>query len=114
MEKIWYAKERNANKNNRLEFWIMNFDYIDGSDVIAKLFCRKYGMKADPKLEGIYFSIIKLHGDSKEYELLWHEDLGNVVYSNKQDERSNSQLEKELSVIIDELNILMEKSEAKD
>lgn len=113
MEKVRYVKHINCD-NGKIEFLLVNFDYIDGSDVIAKLFCRKYGMKADPKLEGIYFSIIKLHGDSKEYELLWHEDLGNSISSINQDERSNSQLEKELSVIIDELNILLEKSETKD
>lgn len=102
--KIDFKKHQNANKSNRVEFWIINFEYFDGIDLIAKLFNKYYGMKADEKINGVYFSLIRLHSKDDEYELLWHEDMGNIVYTNKQDENSINQLEERLKRIIDTLN----------
>lgn len=61
-------------------------------------------MISDKKIDGIYYSIIKLHNDSDEYNLIWHEDVGNYIFSLKQDEKSILQLEQRLKFIIAELN----------
>lgn len=45
-------------------------------------------MLSDEKIDGMYYSIIKLHNDSTEYDLIWHEDVGNYIFSLKQDETS--------------------------
>lgn len=47
----------------------MNFDYFDGNDLVAKLFGQEYQMISDEKIDGMYYSIIKLHKDSTEYDL---------------------------------------------
>lgn len=39
---VTYSKHMNEEKK-RLEFWLINWDYIDGSDYLAKLFCEEYG-----------------------------------------------------------------------
>ena len=38
------------------------------------------------------------------YELLWHEDFGNIVYSVKQDMEAIDALEKKLKVVLKILN----------
>ena len=101
---VSYNKHVNINKDNRVEFWLVNFDYIDGSDYLAKLFCEQYRMQAEDKLDGIWFSIIRLYSNDDIYELLWDEDIGNTVYSINQDESSIDKLEVRLNHILDELN----------
>lgn len=101
---IQVVKHINKEQNNRVEFLLVNFDYFDGNDLIAKLFGKEYQMAADKKIEGIYFSIIKLHKDSDEYVLMWHEDIGNYIFSLKQDEVSINILEQRLGVIVSKLN----------
>ena len=99
-----YEKHFNINKENRIEFWITNFDYFDGIDYLAKQFCEKYQMRADKKFEGIFFDFIKLHADNVEYVLMWHEDIGTLIYNSNQDKCNTTQLETQLSAIIQEIN----------
>ncbi|MCD7947394.1 MAG: hypothetical protein LUG13_03735 [Oscillospiraceae bacterium] len=98
-------KHKNIN-NGKIEFILVNFEYYDGNDLISKIFCEKYKMFADEKIDGIYFSVIKLHSeDGKvDYELLWHEDVGNSIISIQQDEKSLLLLEQRLAVVSDVLN----------
>ena len=58
LNKISYERYVNENKGNRVEFRLTNFDYYDGIDYLAKLFCEKYSMRADEKVEGIFFDFI--------------------------------------------------------
>lgn len=101
---VRYVRHINQDKENRVEFLLVNFDYIDGSEHLARMFCEQYEMQAEDKLDGIWFSIIKLHSKDITYELLWHEDIGNVIYSAKQDEASIAELEMRLKHILEELN----------
>ena len=87
-----------------MEYLFINFDYFDGNDIIAKLFVQEYQMISDEKIDGIYYSIIKLHKDSAEYDLIWHEDVGNCIFSLQQDELSINELEQRLEVIVKKLN----------
>lgn len=61
-------------------------------------------MKPDEKMDGIHFTIIKLRSEEGDYDLMWHEDMGNIIYSIKQDEKSIKILEKRLTVIVEQLN----------
>ena len=76
---VTYKKHINVDKENRTEFLLVNWDYEDGSDYLAKIFCKEFGMSAEEKVDYIYFSVIKLHLDKINYELLWHEDFGNMI-----------------------------------
>lgn len=82
----------------------MNFDFFNGNDLVAKFFCEEYQMLSDEKLDGIYYSIIKLYKDSTEYDLIWHEDVGNYIFCLKQDEASSVELENRLEFIVSKLN----------
>lgn len=42
---IQAAKHINVDENNRIEYLFVNFDYLDGNDLIAKLFEKEYQMK---------------------------------------------------------------------
>ena len=99
--KVTYKKYIGEEKT---EFLLLNFDYEDGNDYIAKIFCEKYGMVADQKKDFIYYSVLDLHTNNKTYELLWHEDIGNSIYSIEQDVGTINALEKELKIVIDILN----------
>ena len=101
---IQVVKHINNEQNNRVEYLFVNFDYFDGNDLIAKLFGKEYHMISDEKIDGIYFSVIKLHKGSTEYVLMWHEDVGNYIFSVQQDERSIHELEQRLDVIVSKLN----------
>lgn len=61
-------------------------------------------MSAEEKVDYIYFSVIKLHLDKITYELMWHEDFGNVIYSVEQDEKIVDTLEQRLRVVLSILN----------
>ena len=91
-------------EKNEVDFMLVNFDYINGIDIIAELLCRKFNMHAKEKIEGIWFSIIKVYDDSVDYDLIWHEDVGNYITCSKQDEETLSQLESRLEIILREIN----------
>ena len=61
--------------------------------------------KVEEKKDCIWFSIIKLCKKNTCYELLWHEDIGNIIYSLEQDEDIVNELELRLQKVLDVLNI---------
>ena len=105
MKRVIYKKVINENKENRTEFLLINFDYEDGNDYLAKIFNKEFNMKVEEKKDYIWFSIIKLCKKNTCYELLWHEDIGNIVYSLEQDEDTVNELELRLQKVLDVLNI---------
>lgn len=105
MKRVMYKKVINENKENRTEFLLINFDYEDGNDYLAKIFNKKFNMKVEEKKDYIWFSIIKLCEKNTCYELLWHEDIGNIIYSVEQDEDTVNELELRLQKVLDVLNI---------
>ena len=105
MKKVIYKKVINENKENRTEFLLINFDYEDGNDYLAKIFNKEFNMKVEEKKDYIWFSVIKLCKKNTCYELLWHEDIGNIIYSLEQDEDTVNELELRLEKVLDVLNI---------
>ncbi|ASG28820.1 AraC family transcriptional regulator [Fusobacterium nucleatum] len=105
MKRVIYKKVINENKENRTEFLLINFDYEDGNDYLAKIFNKEFNMKVEEKKDYIWFSIIKLCKKNTCYELLWHEDIGNIIYSLEQDEDTVNELELRLQKVLDVLNI---------
>ena len=105
MKRVIYKKVINENKENRTEFWLINFDYEDGNDYLAKIFNKEFNMKVEEKKDYIWFSIITLCKKNTCYALLWHEDIGNIIYSLEQDEDTVNELELRLQKVLDVLNI---------
>ena len=105
MKRVTYKKVINENKENRTEFLLINFDYEDGNDYLAKIFNKEFNMKVEEKKDYIWFTIIKLCKKNTCYELLWHEDIGNIIYSLKQDEDTVNELELRLQKVLDVVNI---------
>lgn len=105
MKRVMYKKVINENKENRAEFLLINFDYEDGNDYLAKIFNKEFNMKVEKKKDYIWFSITKLCEKNTCYELLWHEDIGNIIYSLEQDEDTVNELELRLQKVLDVLNI---------
>ena len=105
MKRVMYKKVINENKENRTEFLLINFDYEDGNDYLAKIFNKEFNMRVEEKKDYIWFSIIKLCEKNTCYELLWHEDIGNIIYSFEQDEDIVNELELRLQKVLDILNI---------
>jgi len=105
MKRVIYKKVINENKENRTEFLLINFDYEDGNDYLAKIFNKEFNMKVEEKKDYIWFSVIKLCKKNTCYELLWHEDIGNIIYSLEQDEDTVNELELRLQKVLDVLNI---------
>ncbi len=105
MKRVMYKKVINENKENRTEILLINFDYEDGNDYLAKIFNKEFNMKVEEKKDYIWFSITKLCEKNTCYELLWHEDIGNIIYSLEQDEDTVNELELRLQKVLDVLNI---------
>lgn len=101
---VTYKKHINVDKDNRVEFLLINWDYVDGSDYLAKIFCKEFSMSVEEKVDNIFFSVIKLHSDKGNYELMWHEDFGNMIYSIEQEEAVVDTLEQRLKVALSILN----------
>lgn len=100
---VTYTKHINTH-NNRVEFLIINYDYIDGNDYLAKLFAEKYGFIAEEKIDGWWYSIIRMHLNDCIYELLWHEDTGNAIYCLNQTGEENHILQQRLDGVLSILN----------
>ena len=105
MKRVMYKKVINENKEKRTEFLLINFDYEDGNDYLAKIFNKEFNMRVEEKKDYIWFSIIKLCEKNTCYELLWHEDIGNIIYSLEQDEDTVNELELRLQKVLDVVNI---------
>ena len=105
MKRVIYKKVINENKENRTEFLLINFDYEDGNDYLAKIFNKEFNMRVEEKKDYIWLSIIKLCEKNTCYELLWHEDIGNIIYSLEQDKDTVNELELRLQKVLDILNI---------
>ena len=105
MKRVIYKKVINENKENRTEFLLINFDYEDGNDYLAKIFNKEFNMKVEEKKDYIWFNIIELCEKNTCYELLWHEDIGNIIYSLEQDEDTVNELELRLQKVLDVVNI---------
>lgn len=103
--KVGFLKHINVSKAGRVEFWLTNFDYIDGNKYLAKMFCDEFEMSIKETIDGIYFNTITLNTHYGLYQLLWHEDIGNVVYSEKQDTDVINKLEEQLGQIVAKLNL---------
>lgn len=101
---VSYRKYINTDENDRIEFLMINFDFFDGNDLLAKLFGENYDMVEDTKIDGIHYSIIKLYSESTEYNLVWHEDIGNYLYSTQQDNVTLDLLEYRLRSIVIKIN----------
>lgn len=104
--------KRSIAPNHRTEFLLVNFDFIDGSDLLAKLFCKAYNMRVEEKFDGIWFHTIHLKSNDADYELLWHEDTGNAICSLEDKTEGTEVLEKRLGVVLERLNRLLQKSKS--
>ena len=102
--KIAYKKHINTEKDNRVEFLLVNYDYIDGNDYLARLFQEEYGFIVDDKIDGWWYNIIRIHLSSSTYEMVWHEDTGNEIYSLCQTKEENEILQQRLEKVLDILN----------
>ena len=102
--KVTYKKSINTEKGNRIEFLLINYDYIDGNDYLAKLFFEEYGFTVKKKIDGLWYNIIRICLDNSIYELLWHEDTGNELYSLNQTKEENEMLQQRLEKILCILN----------
>jgi hypothetical protein len=101
---IRIVRHINSDENDRVEFLFVNYDYFDGNELVAKLLFQEFGMLVDERIDGIFYSIIKLHKGSKEYNLIWHEDVGNYIFVTQKDEHSINELERWLEIIVSKLN----------
>lgn len=110
---VTYKKYINTEKDNRVEFLLINYDYIDGSDYLARLFFEEYGFIVEKKIDGLWYSIICIHLENSTYELLWHEDTGNEIYCLNQTEEENEMLQRRLEEVLYVLNNRIKKKEIK-
>ena len=60
---IQAVKHVNKEESNRIEYLFVNFDFFDGNDLVAKIFCEEYQLVSDEKIDAMYYSMIKLHKD---------------------------------------------------
>ena len=105
MKRVIYKKVINENKEIRTEFLLINFDYKDGNDYLAKIFNKEFNMRVEEKKDYIWFNIIELCEKNTCYELLWHEDIGKIIYALEQDEDTVNELELRLQKVLDVVNI---------
>jgi len=100
---IEYANEY---RDNRIDISFTNFDFEDGNDLIARILKKKCCIIVGKKFDGIWFSIIPLWYKGYKYELLFHEDIGNIIYGKSQKESSVKRMRELVEIAVNELNIL--------
>lgn len=94
----------NSDENNRVEFLFVGFDYYNGNELSANILHEKCDIDVGGKIDGIFYSIIPLDDNGIEYKLVWHEDVGNYIYSENQSEASIKRMEELVEIIVTELN----------
>ena len=104
---VSYVKTYDKEKK-RVEYLLINFDYYDGNEYLAKVFYEEYGFRICDKYDGIWFEIIHIGLDDCIYEMMWHEDVGNSIYCINQSENENALLEKRLKKVINIVNKRMQ------
>ena len=101
---IRLSREVNTNQGNRVEYWFNNFDFVDGGTYIAEILKQDYGMRVTEEIDGIWYTITRMRDGACEYNVLWHEDIGNVVYTTQQDEQTLQELEARVHAVAEKLN----------
>lgn len=102
--RVTYTKSINKEKGDRVEFLLINFDYIDGIDYLARLFSEEFGFDIAETIDGIWFRVLRIGLNGCEYELLWHEDTGNEIYCINETDKEDILLEQRLNRILEILN----------
>ena len=102
---IWLSWDVNTNQGNRVEYWFNNFDFVDGGAYIAGILKQDYGMRVTEEIDGIWYTITRMRDGACEYNVLWHEDIGNVVYTTQQDEQTLRELETRVHAAAEKLSI---------
>lgn len=97
--KKFYNKEKNI-----VEYLLVNFDCYDGNELLANIFHEEYGFCICERFDGIWYKIIRISVDDCSYELMWHEDVGNSIYSINHSDESDNLLEIRLNKVIDIIN----------
>ena len=97
-------RHNNPNKNNTAEFWLNDFDFIDGNKYVAEVLAQDYGMRVTEEIDGFWYTITRMRDDACEYNLVWHEDIGNYIYSTEQDEQTLQELEARVHAVAEKLN----------
>ena len=75
--------------DHRVSFQLKNFEY---------------GFQIGKKISGLWSSRLRISFGQTEYEIVWHEDFGNEIYSLDQSDGSVARLEKQLDHILSLLN----------
>ena len=101
---VSFSKYKDVNRN-RLEFLLVNYDYIDGNELIAQIMSDEFGFRIVNQTDGIWYKIIQIKLDDSTYEMLWHEDDGNSIYSLSQTDSENELLEERLKRVVGILNV---------
>ena len=94
----------NAHKDHAVEFWLTDYDFFDGNQYVAEVLAQDYGMRVTEEIDGIWYTITRMRDDACEYNVLWHEDIGNVVYTTQQDEQTLQELEARVHAVAEKLN----------
>lgn len=104
---ISYRKFYNEDKR-RTEYIFVNYEYFDGNELLARIFQKKFSFKMCYTFDGIWYKILRICLDECVYELQWHEDVGNTIFSLEQSVKENELLEERLNVVIAEVNNRMQ------
>ena len=94
----------NADKDHVVEFWLTDYDFFDGNQYVAEVLAQDYGMRVTEEIDGIWYIITRMRDDACEYNLVWHEDIGNYIYSTQQDEQTLQELEARVHAVAEKLN----------
>ena len=105
---IRFVEHINKYKENRVEISFINFNFNDGNDLIVQILKKKCCIIVGKKFDGIWLTTIPLWYKGYKYELLFHEDIGNIIYGKSQKEKSVEQMRELVEIAINELNILYE------
>lgn len=89
----------------------MNFEYHDGNELICRILEKYFNMKSEilvDEVTGIWFSVVRVYDELDDYEVVWDEDMGNLIYSTDQSEEINDRLEERVKFVAEKLNEIMQ------
>ena len=70
----------------------------------VQIMSDEFGFVPAGQIDGIWYKIIRIKKNDLVYELMWHEDLGNSIYSLTQNNYENDLLESRMNKVVEILN----------
>ncbi len=98
------VSKKNIFAKKIIEFHFVDYDYHDGNLLSLEILKEKFDVVVGEEFDGIWYVRNTVVYKDIKIIFMWHEDIGNYIYSERQDSEAIGVVEELLEVLVKELN----------